>query len=160
MSHDRSTLSAGTRVRAADFPPAVYVSDFTGQDNVTTTTYTSGTPQAAVRFRGPTSGRVAVHLGAGLRSNSATTDRLFVTFEIYTGDPSDDVIHHAAEVRHGVSNHAVSDANDDYSLAGHLTLVDGLEPGQWYFLRVIHRSTLGNGVADLVYRSALVFPVP
>jgi len=161
VSHDNAPLSSGTPVRALDFPPAQFNYDQTTIANITDTTYVTGTPEVAVRFMAPTSGRVAVNLSAGIRNNTAANqDRVFVTFRILEGDPSDADVFWTEEVKYGRSNAARLDANDEFAYGGHVTVVGGLTPGQFYYAQVRHRTTLGSGTADISNRQILVFPVP
>lgn len=153
-----NNLSAGTRVRALDFPRAEQ-SFFTANiTNQTTTTYVPGTPETAVWFTAPSSGRVAVSLGAGTGNNGANADRLLVTYEIFEGDPEDGIRHQAAEAKRGLSNPATQADTAQYH--GHTTMVDGLTPGQKYYARVVHRVTLGSGTADISHRHIAVWPIP
>lgn len=162
MPHDNSPLSAGTQILAVDFPPAVSSMSDAVITNITATNYTTGTPEVAVRFMAPTSGRVAINVAAGVRVDSATTpaDRLFIAAQVLKGDPADGVVILAEEVKNGVSTPGTPDATEDYGFGGHLTMLGGLVPGDFYYARVRYRTTLGNGSADLNYRSISVVPVP
>jgi hypothetical protein len=152
-------LSAGTRVKALDFPRAQSVKDQTTLANLTNTTYATGTPEVAVRFMAPSSGRVLVVVSAGTRNNTtANEDRIFIGWHIYTGDPADADIYQTEEVKLGLSN--PSAGADDYSYGGHGTMVQGLTPGEYYYCRVRYRTTLGSGTADIAYRAILVTPIP
>jgi hypothetical protein len=160
MPHDPQPLSAGTPVRALDFPPAQFNFNQTSITNITDTSYQTGNPETAVRFQAPTSGRVAVTIKAIIQNNSAAnTDRLFVTFRVLSGDPDDAVVFQTDEVKNGVSNAAIPEA-DEFRYACHTTMVSGLTPGEFYYARVRHRTTLGSGTADIGYRHILVFPIP
>lgn len=152
-------LSAGTRVKAVDFPRAQQYYDQTTQANLTSTTYETGTPEVAVRVMAPSSGRVMVTVSAGIRNNTAANqDRLFVSFRVFTGDPADNDLFQTEEVKLGLSNTGAG--ADDYSYGGHGTMVTGLTPGTYYYFQVRHRVTLGSGTADLAFRKILVIPIP
>lgn len=162
MPHDNSPLSAGTQVRAIDFPPAVFNSSDTAITGITATTYTTGTHEVGARFIGPTSGRVAITVTAGLRADSAASpsDRIFIGYQIFIGDPADNELLQAEEVKYGVSNQGSPDATEDYAYGGHLAVVNGLVPGTVYYARVRYRTTLGNGSADIASRGIIVIPIP
>lgn len=160
MALSQNPLSAGTTVRAVDFPRSMQVLDRTSQLNITDTSYVTGTPEVAVRFQAPTSGRVAITVGAGVRNNSATQDRVWVAFIVYEGDPNSGSTVFTEEVKYGVSNHAISDASDDYSYHTKTSMLQGLTPGTWYYARVKHKTTVGNGSADIASRQITVFPIP
>lgn len=162
MGHENSPLSAGTQVRAVDFPPTATSMSDTVITNITATTYTTGAPEVGARFQAPTSGRVAITVSAGVRVDSATTpaDRLFIAPQVLHGDPNDGNVILAEEVKNGVSTPGTPDATDDYAFGGKMTLLGGLVPGDFYYARVRYRTTLGNGTADLNYRSISVVPIP
>lgn len=152
-------LSAGTRVKAVDFPRAQQVTDQTTLANISDTSYVTGTPEVAVRVMAPSSGRVMVAVSAGIRNNtSANQDRLFVSFRAFEGDPADNNLFQTEEVKLGVSNTGAG--ADDFSYGGHGSMVQGLTPGTYYYFQVRHRTTLGSGTADISNRSILVIPIP
>lgn len=151
-------LSAGTVVKALDFTPAVQAIVNVEVLNNSSTVYTTGTPEVAVRFMAPSSGRVAVSLSGGTRNNSANADRIFVTYRILEGDPANADIIQSDEVKRGLSIPATQ--SDNYQYHGHITMVDGLTPGTWYYAQVRHRTTLGSGTADISHRGIVVFPIP
>jgi hypothetical protein len=155
-----SPLSAGTPVRALDFPPSMQVMDRTSQLNLTNTSYATGTPEVAVRFQAPTSGRVLVTVSAGVRNNSATVDRVWVCFSMFEGDPNSGNQVAVEEVKYGVSNHAISDANDDFAYGSNSFPVSGLTPGTFYYARIRHKVTIGGGTADISTRGITVIPIP
>jgi hypothetical protein len=150
-------LSTGTRVKALDFPRAYQSYHNTTIANISTTTYTVGDPEVAVRFQAPSSGRVAVSISAGVRNNSANADRLFVAFRMLEGDPADSNLVQTEDVKLGVSNAATQ--TDDFQYGGQVTMVGGLTPGAFYYAQVRYRTTLGSGTADIAHRHILVFPV-
>lgn len=151
-------LAAGTRVKALDFPRAVQSFQTVSVLNLTNTSYATGTPEIAVRVMAPSSGRVAVALSAGTRNNGANADRVFVSYRVLEGDPNNDELIQASEVKRGLSNPATQ--GDDYQYHGHVTMVSGLTPGVYYYFRVQHRTTLGSGTADISHRGILVWPIP
>lgn len=160
MAIESAPLSAGTPVRALDFPPSVEVRDRTSQLNLSNTSYATGTPEVAVRFQAPTSGRVLVTISAGVRNDSATVDRVWVAFTIHEGDPASGNTVATEEVKYGVSNHAMSDAGDDYQYGSNSFPVAGLDPGTYYYARVRHKVTVGGGTADISTRAITVIPLP
>ncbi len=157
MSHEPNPLSAGVPFRATDFTRSKFAFAQTDINNISDTTYTVGTPEIAVRFMAPTSGRVAVVLGAGCRNNAANADRIFITYRILEGDPDDADLIQTDEVKFGRSNPATG--TDGHQYGANLSIVSGLTPGQFYYAQVRYRTTLGSGTADVAYRSILVFPV-
>lgn len=157
MPHEASPLSAGVPFREVDFPRSRFSFAQTDINNISSTSYAAGSPEVAVRFQAPTSGRVAVMLSAGVRNNAANADRIFVTFRILEGDPADGDLFQTDEVKFGRSNPATQ--SDEHQYGGQLSIVSGLTPGSFYYAQVRHRTTLGSGTADVAYRGILVFPV-
>lgn len=157
MSHIVN-LSAGRRVKALDFPPAVSVNSDVSVLNISETSYTVGDPEIAVRFLAPSSGRVAVSVSAGVRNNSANDDRVFIAFRILEGDPADSDLFQTDDVRLGISNQGTQ--SDNYQYGGHVTMVSGLEPGTYYYAQLRHRTVDGDGTADISGRRILVWPIP
>lgn len=153
-----NNLSAGTRVRALDYPRAQQAFLTANVTNLSGTTYAVGSPEVAVYFTAPSTGRVAVTVGAGTGNNGANADRLLVTYQIYEGDPESGIVHQAAEAKRGLSNPATGADTAQYH--GHTTMVDGLTPGTKYYARVVHRVTLGSGTADISHRHITVWPIP
>ena len=124
---------SGSQVYGVDFPPSQYDQDWTTQANITTTSYVAGNPEVGVSITAPTSGKVMVAIGAGVRNNAnpATDERVVVTYEVL-----------------------------EYTYQGNFSLETGLTPGRQYFFRVKHRSIDGEGVADIASRNITVWPVP
>lgn len=160
MALTPAPLSSGRPVRALDFPQSWFVRDRTTLANLTNTSYASGDPEIAARIMAPTSGRLAVSVGGAIRNNSATADRLWIAFDVFEGDPTAGTQVFVEEVKYGISNHAISDASDDYQYLGNTTIVQGLTPGTFYYVRHRYKTTNGNGTADIAFRSLFVFPVP
>lgn len=161
MSHGNAPLSAGTQVRAADFPPAGSSTSDTTISGITATTYTVGVPEVAVRFMAPTSGRVALCVSGGIRNDSATTpaDRLLLSYRVYVGDPAAASLLVTEDASTGISTAGRADATEDFAYSGHLTIVDGLIPGSFYYAQLRYRTVTGAGAPDLNYRSIIVFPI-
>lgn len=151
-------LSAGRRVKALDFPKAVQVYDSTAISNISSTVYITGSPEVAVRFMAPSSGRVAVSLTAGTSNNGANADRVFVTFRVYEGDPDDGTLLQIEEASRGVCN--AQTGSDDFQFHGQATMVDGMTPGVYYYIQMLYRTTLGSSTADLAHRGIMVWPIP
>lgn len=159
MPHSSSPLSAGVPVRATDFPRAHQVYSQESQTNLTSTSYGNGSPEIAVRFMAPTSGRVLVVCSGGVRNNTtANEDRVFLSFRIFEGDPNNNDLIQTEEVKYGRSN--TSAGNDDFQYGGHGTMVAGLTPGTFYYAQFRHRTTLGSGTADIAARILFVTPIP
>ena len=150
-------LASGS-VYGVDFSPSQYDQDWTAQLNISTTTYVTGTPEVAVSVTAPTSGRVLVCVGAGIRNNAATDERAIVTYEVLEDGANGAVFTAESEFR-GVMSCGIQ-ASQAYTYRGNFSLETSLEPGRQYFFRVKHRSTDGDGTADIASRSILVIPVP
>lgn len=150
-------IAAGTTVRALDFPPTVAATDNTSLANLSSTTYAAGTPEVGVTFVAPTTGRVVTTIGAGVRNNSATSDRVFVTVQVFRGSNSSGTEVLAPSVTYyGVAS-AAGATTADYQYLSRSQLLDGLTPGTTYYARVMHTVT-GGSTCDLNTRTVLVQP--
>lgn len=153
-----NNLSAGRPVKALDFPRAQQMYLQTNISNVSATTYAPGAPEVAVRFLAPSTGRVAVSVSGGVSNNGANADRMLLTYRILEGDPNNGVVIQDGDSKRGVSNAGTGGENNQF--AGHVTMVDGLTPGTYYYAQLVHRTVTGAGTADLTHRVITVWPIP
>lgn len=151
-------IASGSQVYGNDFPPSQYDQDWTTQLNITTTSYVVGTPEVAVSITAPTSGKVMVCVGAGIRNNAATNERAVVTYEVLEDGPNGPVFTAESAYR-GITSCGIQ-ASQEFTYRGNFSLETNLTPGRQYFFRVKHRSINGAGTADISSRNILVFPVP
>jgi hypothetical protein len=151
-------LTAGSKVNALDFPPAVYAADGTTQSNLSNTAYAVGSPEVGVTFIAPTSGRVKITVGGGLRNNAANTDRVAIAPQVFvTNSAGVEVL--APTVTRGVSSEGIASAGD-FAYRSRTTLLTGLTPGQQYYARTMQVIFGSNATADLSQRDILVDPAP
>lgn len=151
---------SGSQVYGVDWPPSQYDQDWTVQANITTTTYVAGNPEVGVSITAPTSGKVMVAIGAGVRNNAnpATDERVIVTYEVLEDGANGPVFTSESAYR-GITSCGIV-AIQEYTYQGNFSLETGLTPGRQYFFRVKHRSIDGEGVADIASRDITVWPVP
>lgn len=145
-------------VYGLDFPPSAYDQDWSAIINITTTTYIVGTPEVAVSVTAPTSGKVLVSVGAGIRNNAATAERGLVTYRIFEDSANGALFSEPVDER-GVKSCGIA-ASQEYQYHGNIDLISDLVPGVSYYFQVVHRSFLGNGTADIAARNLTVIPVP
>ena len=148
----------GGDVYGVDYPPSQYDQDWTPISNITTTTYIAGDPEVAVSVTAPTSGRLLVCMGCGIRNDAATAEAVYVTYQIFEDSP-DGALFAAADPDRGVLSCGIASAQQ-FQYHGNMDLVTGLTPGRSYYFQTVYRSTLGNGTADIASRNILVIPVP
>lgn len=150
-------LRAGSTVLAADFPPTVYLLDTTTISNITETTYTVGSPEVGVTFVAPTTGRVKITVGGGLRNNAANSDRIALAPQVFLGTSSGTEVL-APTVFRGVSSEGIATAGD-YAYRGRTTLLEGLTPGSEYYARVMYiKFGTAGSTPDISARDILVEP--
>lgn len=159
-----SVAGAGQRLRAEQFPPAVEDYDDTDQDNISSTTYTAGSPTVGVHFRAPTSGRVLVLVRCDLRNNAgSTTDRLEIAPRVYIGeDATGESVQNPADsaddaFKRGAVSRPISTSAGYYTIAGSC-LVEDLEGGRSYFAEFRYAVTAGSSI-DVSERRIAVLPV-
>lgn len=151
---------SGSQVYGADFPPSQYDQDWTTQANITTTDYVTGSPECAVSITAPTSGKVLVCIGAGIRNNAnpATNERIIVTYRVLEEGANGPVFTSESAYR-GMTSCGIV-AIQEYTYMGNFSLETGLTPGRQYYFQVRHRSIDGEGVGDIASRDITVIPVP
>lgn len=152
------TLPAGSNVYGVDFPSSQYDYDWTPITNVTSTTYITGAVEVAVTVTAPTSGKLFVCMGCGIRNNAATAERAIVSYRIFEDSPDGALISAGIDDR-GVKSCGIAQSQE-YQYHGNMDLVTGLEPGKSYYFQMVHLSLLGAGTVDIASRNILVIPVP
>lgn len=149
-------LTAGSVVYAADFPPSVYDSDDTSNLNISSTTYIAGTPEVGVVFTAPTTGRVELTIGGGLRDSSGA-NRVHLSPQVFLGTSAAGTeILAPTVVTRGVGSPAES---VNYMYYSRTTLLEGLTPGASYYARTMHKVS-GGATADIAARDISVAPAP
>ena len=152
-----SELLAGTTVKAGDTPPTVYSLDTTTISNISNTSYAAGSPEVGVTFVAPTTGRVLVTVGGGLRNNAANSDRVGLAPQIFETDSSGTEIL-APTVFRGVASEGIATAGD-FAYRGRTTMVEDLTPGQQYYARVMYiKFGSAGSTPDISARDILVAP--
>ena len=152
------TLPSGSNVYGLDFPPSQYDQDWTPISDIAETAYTVGTPEVAVSATAPSSGKLFVCIGCGLRNNAATAESVFVTFQVFEDSP-DGALYQAANGDLGVRSSGIAQSQE-FQYHGNMSLITGLEPGRSYYFQVVHKTDLGNATGDIASRDILVIPVP
>lgn len=151
-------MDTGGDIYGADYPPSQYDQDWTPINDITATTYTVGLPEVAVSVTAPTSGRVLVCMGCGIRNNAATAESAYVTYQIFEDSPSG-ALFSASNDDRGVRSCGIAQSQE-FQYHGNDDLITGLSPGRSYYFQMTHKSALGNGTVDIASRNILVIPVP
>lgn len=154
-------ITTGAAVAGLDFPASVYDSDDTDQLNLSNTGYIPGVPEVGVVFVAPTSGRVRLTVGGGLRDSSAV-DRVFLSPQIFVGPSSSGTEFMGPSVTfRGIG---CTNKSTEFVYMSRTSLVTGLTPGQHYYARLMFTvspaATSANGTADVATRDISVIPVP
>lgn len=148
-------LLIGAAVKATDFPQAKSASDSTTNSNISSTSYVAGTPTVETTFVAPTSGRVLLSVGAGMRDDSGT-NRVHVAPQIRQDTSGGSVVFSADVAGRGVGS---SGAAAGYEYHSRTSLLTGLDPGRTYHAQVLHKVS-GGSTADIAVREIVVVPVP
>lgn len=149
----------GNTVYGKDMPPAVFDQDWTSILNISSTTYTasqSGIGEVGVTFTAPTSGRVLVIVGGGLRNNAATQDRAIVTYRLYQDSSAGNQIV-LASADNGIISIGVA-VSQEYQYQCTYNMEETLTPGRQYYAQIAYRVTGGN-TADIATRQITVIPL-
>jgi hypothetical protein len=145
-------LQAGSVITGTDAPPAVTSGVETTNQSPVSTSYAAGTACGVV-FYAPTTGRVLIEWRSFIDNNTAGAHTL-LSIEVRTGNAIG-------------SGTVVLDPSDEYSLQhegtnqlrlGAFYPLDGLDPGDQYNVRLMHRVTGGTGTLD--DREVMVTPLP
>lgn len=150
-------IQAGDEIDARWWPDSVRVVENTDQLNITSTSFTAGSPECSTTFVAPLSGRVRVTVAAEMRNDDTAGNRVFVSFEIRLGSVAG-AVHTAAVVHRGVSTTGDTSASQ-FMTHGNSSMVDNLTPKSTYFIRAMH-SVGGGTTNDIGHRRLCVIPVP
>lgn len=150
-------LLVGSTIQVADFPPTVQDMDDTIIANITTTAFINGSPEVSVTFTAPTSGRVLIINGGGLRNNSGA-DQVFIDNEVRETNGSGSVIKAPSVTGEGTVSCADESLGFEYKSRAYVQ--EGLTPGSVYFARVQYRVAAGTSTADITARTIIVQPIP
>lgn len=150
-------IVSGSQVYGRDMPPSQYDQDWTTQANISSTSYITGTPEVGVNFTAPTSGRVLVAVGGGIRNNAAAAERGIITYILYENSSDGDVVT-SASAYSGVTSQGFA-ASQEFHYVGGFNMEENLVPGRNYYAQVVHRCLLGNGTLDIASRDIAVIPL-
>lgn len=153
-----ATLPPGSNVYGLDFPPSQYDQDWSMISNIADTTYVAGTPEVAVTITAPSSGKLFVCIGGGIRNNAATAESAYINYQIFE-DSADGALYAAADDDFAYRSCGIA-ASQEFQHHGNMALVSGLEPGRSYYFQVVYKTALGAATADIASRNILVTPVP
>ncbi|GIH69436.1 hypothetical protein [Sphaerimonospora thailandensis] len=148
-------IRAGAKVRAADYPPTVGASDSTAQNNITSTSYITGSPTVSVAFVAPTSGQVLVTVGMGARDDGGV-NRAHLAPVVRLGNSGGTTVLAADVTTRGVGSVGEAKA---FHYASRTSLLSGLTPGATYYAETRHKVS-GGSSADIATRDIAVVPVP
>ena len=145
-------------VHGVDFPPTQYTQDATSQLNLAVTTPTQGSPDVAVYFLGPTSGRVLLVTGGSGRDNNATNaNRVYLMPEVRENNEDGDIVLAASVSAAGFGTPPEA---EEFYYGSRAVILEGLTTGLTYFARVLHMTDNGDGTADVGVRDILVEALP
>lgn len=151
-------ILAGALVRTDDRPAAAFEQDTTTITNITSTSYIAGSPVVDVTFTAPTSGRVSVTVGGGVRDNSAGSgNRVWLAPEVRVDDVSGAVVLAADAEARGISSGVFSLLSNEFHYYSRRRLLTGLTAGGTYYARVMYRVT-GGTTCDVSAREIGVIP--
>jgi hypothetical protein len=132
--------------------PPVQFNEATDHLAFTSTTFTAGSPNCGIAFKGPQSGQVYITVHCNFESNTAGSI-VYVGFEVRTtATVGGGSVFYAANTDDTVANGATT-----RMLASSRFLVTGLTAGADYNVRTMHQITANNG--DIFNRRVMVEPV-
>lgn len=152
------TITSGDLVRT--LPPTAFVHDDTVLANLTNTSYEVGSPEVGVFFVAPPSGRVRLTIGGGFRDNGASAvDRVFLSPQLFRDSSAGSEVLAPSVTLRGYLSVA---ADTEFQYGCRVSLIEGMTPGQLYYLRTMHLTSGGTDpdTADIAARDIIVIPLP
>lgn len=149
--------AAGQKIRALDFTPAVGATDSTAHLNLTTTPAV-GSPAVGVVFTAPTSGKIALTIGASFADSSGNNNCGILDFQLYLGTDATGTL----VLSSSIINRLIlqpGDTTDQSQEASRTSFVSGLTAGSSYYVRTLHSSFSGATI-DIYARTVFVQPLP
>jgi len=140
--------------------PTAFVHDDTILTEIANASYAAGTPEVGVFFVAPPSGRIRLTIGGGFRDNGgAPVDRIFLAPQLFR-DSSDGTEILAPSVT--LRGYLSLSNNMEFQYGCRVSLIEGMTPGQLYYLRAMHLATPGTDTdtADIAARDLIVIPLP
>ncbi|MFC7380897.1 hypothetical protein [Sphaerisporangium rhizosphaerae] len=146
-----------TNVKSLDVPPTVANYDDTLITNVASTTYLPGSPEVGVTFVAPTSGRVAITVGGGMRDNSANTVRIWMAPQVFAENSSGTEVLAPSVGPRGVGS---LHETKEFMYVSRTSLLSGLTPGNVYYARIVYAmsSAPASPGTDIQGREIIVGP--
>jgi hypothetical protein len=151
------TVQAGGYVRPTG--QTAWYHDDTILANLTNTSYDAGTVEVGVFFIAPTSGRVRVTIGGGVRDNGASAlDRVLLAVQLFLDDRTGSEILAPTVTTRGYGG---AKENSEFQYGSRVFLLENLDASSVYYLRVMHQSSSGvdPDTADIAARDVIVIPV-
>lgn len=149
-------LLAGSIIRTNDRPTSsMWAVSTTLISDITSTTPIAGSPVVDLTFTAPTSGRVKLTVGGGMRNNPASGHSVLMAPEVWLGtDATGTLVLSANAEERGVRS--IKDATQ-FHYYSRRTLLEGLTAGATYYARVLHEVT-GGTTCDIAVRELGVVP--
>lgn len=158
LIQDPRSLLAGTPVTALDAMPVVVASTGDSDTNVISTSFRpyedDDENHITETFMAPTSGKVMVIVGGGLRDNGGT-NRIHLAYEIREVNQNGKRIVAPGISRNSWTNSAFQTSNYQYGCR--ITMVEDLRSGYVYFTR-LYISVSGGSTADAFNGQLIVVP--
>lgn len=149
-------LLAGSIIRANDRPASLWRQDGTLISDIPGTSYVAGSPVVAGTFVAPTSGRVKLIVGGGMRDNGASSVSVLIAPEVYLGVSAAGTLFLAADAEErGVRS--IVDATQ-FHYFSRRTLLVGLTAGATYYARAVYAVTVAATGCDIATREIGVIP--
>lgn len=145
----------GATIQAADFPSAAYAADTTSIDNISSTSYITGSPVVSTTFIAPTSGMVLLSVGLSARDNGGV-NRIHLAPEVRVGSAGGSLVLSPDVTNRGVG---IPGEAAQFVYRSRTTLLTGLTGGTTYYVQTMHKVT-GGSTADLQVRDVTVCPTP
>ena len=150
-------IKTGEIVETEWWPESVTVTEDTDISDISSTSFTPGSPVCATTFVAPRSGRVGVAVSAEMREESLG-NRLFVSYEIYQGTSAAGTLVRSARAGFGVSTNGDAGGTSQFMTLGNMSMVENLVEGATHYIRTMHSVDAGT-TNDIGLRRLTVIPL-
>jgi hypothetical protein len=152
VNANSSAISTNTsNIASITLPPTVEDDQQGNIENISSTSYVAGSPECAVLFTAPPSGRVKISVSASMKTPSSG-ELIFVSFEVRIGSTGGTTIVSATD---GAC--IAAQGSGQIFINGFSKLVGSLDPGETYAARTMHRVNGGTD-GSLFHRIIIAEP--
>lgn len=151
-------IKTGDRITTEWWPESVEAEDSGQIVDITSTSFIPGSPEVGTTFIAARTGRAGIAV-SGAPTESVAGSQIFLTFQLYLGTSASGTLIQGAREDLGISSVGDTTAGGSVEMCwGNLHMVEGLTPGETYYVRLVYRVESGS-TNDLRARRVTVIPL-